>query len=412
MEQYKYDKTIAQLSPLVVVFVWFLYIDKETLSKRRELYYSTICSLFQFVVKDEWINVYKIHPLAGANLDFTLNIIDTPGLPVSDMITPRKDFDEDIVDLKLNVLSIRKKEVGLNLNAICFVVKTPDRQSSTDKSYMYRLIMSLFGKNLESNICTIITFVEEDTSSKDAVLEEFKLPKTYAYEFSNSALFDANNDKTKKSSSAPNLWQMNSDSFKKFIERIRKLEKLDFDQTEEVLDGREKVRSLKKDDRFNKMSNEIDEYNKWRKESKQNPKCYEKLKSLSIEQLPEGNYVRICCNCKMMCPRINERVACGCSDSRRNHKNHKNYPFYIAIDSPIDIPLTDIYECQYAVEKTRQHWNNIESMSTEFKGLIESWETVMNLLSKKSMCSDSLFRAKNIDQVINNYKSLRTGSTS
>lgn len=348
---------------------------------------------------DEWINVYKIHPLAGANLDFTLNIIDTPGFQASDIIreTPERDVDEDIVNLNLNVLSIRKKEVGLKLNAICFVVKTTDRQSSTDKSYMYRLIMSLFGKDLESNICTIITSVKEEKSSVNVVLEKFELPNKNAFQFSNSALFDTNNEKTKI------LWDMNSESFKKFIKFIRDLNAPDFFQTEEVLQGRERVRSLRV--RFNKMSNEIDEYNKWRKESKQNPKCYEKLKSLSIENLQKGNYVRICFTCNTMCPRINEIVACGCSDCPGNHKY---FPFLIG--SQIDIPLKDIYECQYAVNKTLQHRNNIKDMSKEFERLIKSWETEMNFLSKKAMSSDSLFRAKDIDQVINNYKSFLSTS--
>lgn len=381
------------------MFLYGSYISiKKHLAKDESFIIQRFVLFFQFFGEDKWIHVYEIHPLAGANLDFTLNIIDTPGLPVSD-ITPRRYVDKDIVNSNLNVLSIRKKEVGLKLNAICFVVKTTDRQSSKDKSYMYRLIMSLFGKDLESNICTIITSVKEEKSSVNVVLEKFELPNKNAFQFSNSALFDTNNEKTKI------LWDMNSESFKKIIKFIRDLNPPDFFQTEEVLQGRERVRSLKKDDRFKKMSNEIDEYNKWRKESKQNPKCYEKLKSLSIENLQKGNYVRICFTCNTMCPRINERVACGCSDCP---ENHKYLPFLIG--SQIDIPLKDMYECQYAVNKTLQHRYNIKRMSTKFERLIKSWETEMNLLSKKAMSSDSLFRAKDIDQVINNYKSFLSTS--
>lgn len=53
--------------------------------------------------------------------------------------------------------------------------------------------MSLFGKDIESNICTLITFADGANPPVLASLSEANLPSDSYFQFNNSALFADNN---------------------------------------------------------------------------------------------------------------------------------------------------------------------------------------------------------------------------
>lgn len=76
--------------------------------------------------------------------------------------------------------------------------------------------MSLFGKDIASNICTLITFADGAEPPVFASLKESKLPHEMTFPFNNSSLFAKEKDQAKNTLS-PMFWEMGCKSFEQFF---------------------------------------------------------------------------------------------------------------------------------------------------------------------------------------------------
>lgn len=168
--------------------------------------------LFQAFSQTEWITVYKIFPTAGSRIDYPLNIIDTPGFGDTRGI----ERDHAIVDQIRHLFCESDEQSVSFIDAVCFIVKAPDARLTVVQTYIFNSIMSLFGKDIESNICTMITFADGADPPVLASLEESKLPFGSTFNFNNSALFAENKD-LKKNMLAPMFWEMGCKSFEVFF---------------------------------------------------------------------------------------------------------------------------------------------------------------------------------------------------
>lgn len=99
------------------------------------------------------------------------------------------------------------------------MVKAPDARLTFSHIYIFNSLMVLFGRDVESNICTLITFVDGTAPPVLASSHKAKLPIGSAFEFNNSALFAANRRITKTSVSA-RFWKIGFHSFKRFFNHI------------------------------------------------------------------------------------------------------------------------------------------------------------------------------------------------
>ena len=193
---------------------------------------------FQAVSQTEWITVYKIFPREGSRLNFTVNIIDTPGY--SD--TRGLDQDNKTTQQVGKLFSARGVEGVAYIDAVCFIVKAPDARLTPVQKYIFTSIMDLFGKDIESNICTLITFCScvNQRPGVIAALEKskFKFGKTFNF---NNEVLSAEHDTSDVLLSAQ--WDMNTNSFDSFFQYIKELKTRSLLQSQEVLDKRESIKT-------------------------------------------------------------------------------------------------------------------------------------------------------------------------
>lgn len=120
------------------------------------------------ISQTKWLTEYKIPPQKGSRLNYALNIIDTPGV---------RDFrDQVTIDQIKHLLSEQGEKGILKIDAVCFVVKATHTSFANSQKYMFHSIMSLFGKDIESNICTLITFTDCPEPPVLLCLKEASLP--------------------------------------------------------------------------------------------------------------------------------------------------------------------------------------------------------------------------------------------
>lgn len=120
----------------------------------------------------EWITVYKIYPATGGRINYILNVIDTPGFGD----TRGKEWDLALVNQIRCLFSANDERSVLFIDAVCFIVKASDARLTFSQRYIFNSIMSLFGKDIESNLCTMITFADGGSPTVLDSLKEFKLP--------------------------------------------------------------------------------------------------------------------------------------------------------------------------------------------------------------------------------------------
>ena len=153
----------------------------------------------------------------ATKLDYALHIVDTPGFGD----TRGVQRDQEIID-QIRKLFLLPGDKGIAcLDAVCFLVKAPDARLTHSQKYILNAILSLFGKDIEENICTCITFAEAQKPPVLASLEKFRLPHQNYFKFNNSALF-ANN--VNKDELAHNFWKIGMNIFDSFFDQLDKME--------------------------------------------------------------------------------------------------------------------------------------------------------------------------------------------
>lgn len=178
-------------------------------------------------------------PRDGNRLPYTLNIIDTPGFGYA------IEFERDqrtIDQIRQLFLETGTKGVRF-LDAVCFIVRAPDTRLTVAQKYMFCSILSLFGKDIESNICTLITFANGAEPPVFGSLKKAGIPLGPFFEFNNSALFAENKNLTSTSLSQM-TWDMGFKSFEKFIEEINHFKTRSLSLTREVLKERNQLKNV------------------------------------------------------------------------------------------------------------------------------------------------------------------------
>lgn len=193
----------------------------------------------QAVSQTEWITVYKIMPRAGSRLTYTLNIIDTPGFGDTRGI----QRDQRIIEQIRHLFSETGTKGVLYLDAVCFIVKAPDARLTVTQSYIFSSVLSIFGKDIESNICTLITFSDDAEPPVIASLKEARFPFGLTFKFNNSALF-AENPQLGSTSLSRMFWDMGCKSFRSFFDEIHHFETRSIVQTKDVLQKREQLKKI------------------------------------------------------------------------------------------------------------------------------------------------------------------------
>ncbi|XP_060590329.1 uncharacterized protein LOC132745432 [Ruditapes philippinarum] len=184
----------------------------------------------------DWITQYTLFPERGGRIEYALNIIDTPGFGD----TRGQKRDKKLVDQIHTLFSSRDEKGVLGIDAICFLIKAPDARLTHTQRYIFESIMSLFGKDVEKNMCSLITFADGQKPPVLAALKESKLPFGKDFTFNNSALF-CENVNIGPNSLSPIYWDMGTRSFAAFFESLGKMHTTSLAQTKSVLDTRKQI---------------------------------------------------------------------------------------------------------------------------------------------------------------------------
>ncbi|CAC5383634.1 unnamed protein product [Mytilus coruscus] len=193
----------------------------------------------QAVSQTEWVTCYTLNRNLSDRVNFTVNLIDTPGFGDTRGLDNDKKIVEQIREL---FVSAGQKGVA-TLDAVCFILKAPDARLTTTQRYIFESVLSLFGNDIKDNICTLITFADGQRPpvlSGIEALEGIPLPFDTYFTFNNSALY-VDNILNSSNSLTPFFWKMGFQSCESFFEHINKMQTKSLLLTSEVLRKRAKL---------------------------------------------------------------------------------------------------------------------------------------------------------------------------
>lgn len=384
--------------------------------------------LFQAISQTEWITVYKIYPTEGSRLSYTLNIIDTPGFGDTRGI----ERDNAIVDQIRQLFSAKGDQGVLYIDAVCFIVKAPDARLTVVQKYIFSSIMSLFGKDIESNICTLITFADGAKPPVLASLKESQLPFGLTFSFNNSALFAENIHNPL----SPMFWKMGCSSFESFFEHVGRLQTRSLCQTKNVLDEREQLKTVISNIRpqvtaglskLSELQQQLDIFKKYQNEIEDNQNFEYEVDETRQEvvDLPKGQHVTNCLLCSITCHEdcqiADDEKKKGCwamnKDTGRCRictgkciwSEHKNLPYIFRyVTETVTKTYAEMKERYEAAQgQTLSHEKYIEELNYDVEDLFEDMMLMMNemnqcktRLKEIALRPDPLSAIEHIDLII------------
>lgn len=386
--------------------------------------------LSQAFSQTEWITVYKLYPTAGSKLDYSLNIIDTPGFGGTRGI----ERDNVIVDQIRHLFSASDDQGVSFIDAVCFIVRAPDARLTSMQKYIFTSIMSLFGKNIEPNICTLITFADGAEPPVLASLVESKIPFGSTFTFNNSALFTDKKD-LKNITSAPMFWEMGFCSFQSFFKHIREIKTKCLCQTKNVLEKREQLKTLISNILQHEIVGlsiladlhqhlELLKRNKNELEYNRNFKC--KVDEVRQQKVPlaVGQHVTNCLYCnvtchdnctiadddkKQECSVMNEAGNCKICPDKCAWSDHKNAKFcfkYVTetVTKTYDEMKITYEECleKYALNEhqIQEMVCDIDEVNVRIISLMDEIKRCKSRLNEIALRSDYLPTVEHIDMMI------------
>lgn len=292
---------------------------------------------------------------------------------------------------------------------MCLIVKAPDARLTVVQKYIFSSMLALFGKDIESNMCTLITFADGAEPPVLASLRELKLPHETTLTFNNSALFAVNNDLANNTLS-PMFWEMGCRSFERFFKHIKDLKATSLSQTKDVLEEREQLRFVISNIRpqitaglskLSELQQKLDIFQRCQSEIENNQNfeyTVEETRQHMLELLP-GQHVTNCLHCNVTCheecriPDDDHKKKCWAMDKEGNCRicpekcvwsEHKNTPYVIkcVIEKVTKTyaEMKDRYE--KAIGQTITHEKYIEDLTNCVEGMFEEINSMMNEMNR------------------------------
>lgn len=346
-------------------------------------------------------------PRDGNRLTYTLNIIDTPGFGDARGI----DRDQHTIDhIRQLFLETGAKGI-LFLDAVCFVVRAPDARITVHQRYIFSLIMSLFGQDIESNICTLITFDDGGEPPVIPSLKEADILIGSTFQFNNSALF-AENKNLSSTALSPIFWNMGFKSFKKFFEEINHFKTKSLSLTRDVLQERDHIKNIVHEifpqiksglKKLSELRDELDLLKKIKDDIENNKDFEYEVEETyqNVVHLDSNHYLTNCLNCNVTCScdcystdndalrncRAMKNGYCTVCPEKCNWKNHKNVN----------------YEIVYKVRKVTRTY---QQMKTKYEEAVHQNLTHASLIGNILLDVQNIFlRVENMMSKLNRFKS-------
>lgn len=374
--------------------------------------------------------------MEGSRLSFTLNIIDTPGFGDTRGI----ERDSKIVDQIRHLFSANGEQSIVDIDAVCFIVKAPDARLTVVQKYIFSSIMSLFGKDIEANICTLITFADGAKPSVLDSLREANFPFGLNFKFNNSALF-ADNKEVEERTLSTKFWEMGCTSFKTFFDHIRQFETKSLKQTKSVLDERERLKTVISNLRpqIQIGLSHLEKLNKQKEMFLKHSGLCESNKDYEYEDyhekqilldLPTGQYVTNCFICHVTChenckiPDDKDKRGCLVIDRDtgnctvcpekchwRDHKNSEKIYKIERVKVTVTVAeMKRIYEDALGEQMSNEKYiesltNDLESLSKKIWEMLEDSNKCKSKLKEIALRPDPLSTVEHIELWIKSEES-------
>lgn len=407
--------------------MYLLHVASRVIFVLNKIINETAKNVLQAISQTEWITVYKIYPTEGSRLSYTLNIIDTPGFGDTRGIA--------IVDQILHLFSAQGDQGVMFIDAVCFIVKAPDAHLTVVQKNIFSSILSLFGKDIESNICTLITFADGAKPPVLASLNESKLPFGLTFNFNNSALF-AENKGLKHNTLSPMFWEMGCSSFERFFRHIIQLETRSFSQAKNVMEEREQLKTIISNIRqqvsaglskLSELQQQLDIFKRYENEMKDNQNFEYEVDEIKqkIIDLPKGQHVTNCLQCNFTCHKNcsiaddEEKSRCWAMDKKTGccrkctgkciWSDHINTPYIFKyVTETVKKTYAEMKQrYEAALRQTLTHEKYIEELTYDVDELFELIMTMMNemndcktRLKEIALRPDPLTAVEHIDLMI------------
>ena len=192
------------------------------------------------------ITAYTIYHQEGSPLNFSLTIVDTPGFGD----TKGLERDKKIIS---QIFSLSPSEGGVDhLDAIGFVMQAYLARLTPTQRYIFDSILSVFGKNVGSNIFMMITFADGNKPPVVDAIKAANIPYRKIFKFSNFSIFprseqthqdafDSSGEEDEGGDFSRMFWDMGMKSFENFFTRFRVVEPQSLQLTNEVLQERQRL---------------------------------------------------------------------------------------------------------------------------------------------------------------------------
>ena len=202
---------------------------------------------FRFkIVKDDsmldQIKAYTIYPEKESPVDFTLTIIDIPEF--QDISCTEQN---NLITQQIQRLFKDSNDISC-LNGIGIVTSANLPRSDPVKTYIFHSILSIFGKDLASNIFMMVTSANNCHPPVITAITEAGIPFAEFYEFENSILYTRNTDNEVETG-----WNINFSSFQKFFPVLNDMQSVSLDLTKNVQQKYEELQLKVAIDRLNTL---------------------------------------------------------------------------------------------------------------------------------------------------------------
>ncbi|XP_052105237.1 uncharacterized protein LOC127738140 isoform X2 [Mytilus californianus] len=384
----------------------------------------------------EWISCYTVHQMNGSNINYSINIIDTPGFGDTRGITR----DKAIVD-QMRTFFTTPGELGISvIDAVCFVTQAPLARLTPPQKYIFHSILSIFGQDIASNIFVLVTFADGKAPPVLAALEAANVPYNKYFMFNNSALF-SNPQNDKEAIFGKLFWKMGQENLRVFFEELLMADSRSLQLTAEVLDTRQRLEAtvqglkLRLDEGLNKLNTirqeeEILEKHKTDIENNRNFTYTVDEIRMEKESLPPRQYVTNCLTCNSTC-----HFPCHVRDDEKKHKCSVMYDNYCTVCSnrchwkmhvnndfriiSYSVQVEKTYEnlkekYKLAKEQEKKQRSTLDRVKCAFSFLSKSVMVIINdvrihinKLSKIALRQDPLSDVEYIDILIENEKTER-----
>ncbi|XP_060103874.1 uncharacterized protein LOC132578061 [Heteronotia binoei] len=189
------------------------------------------------------VTAYEIHFQKGFQIPYSLTIIDTPGFGD----TRGLQHDRQIIT---KVQEFFSTPGGIDhIDGVCFVVQASLARLTHPQKYVFDSVLSIFGKDIESNIMILVTFADGQFPPVLAAILESKVPcakddneNPVHFKFNNSALFVSSSTAGENTLNFDAMfWKMGTASMKTFFQSLNSLEPRSLTLTKEVLQERKSL---------------------------------------------------------------------------------------------------------------------------------------------------------------------------